>query len=135
PMQMKPLGKRVVWTKAKSWISSGLAIIAIFLLLIGMKENAPVSSLIGTAVLTILLIYILPYLFRWFIHVSLPYSRSMFGETLYLALQRLLPQVRKNMSTILLILSIFVILIFSTATMYSIAISNEQYINEKFETE
>src|SRR5699024_3685991 len=84
---------------------------------------------------TVLLIYILPYVFKWCIHHTLPYSRRVFGKNIYLALQRLLPQVRKNMSTILTIISVIVILVFSTATMKSIATSNEQYIDEQFETE
>src|SRR5699024_7979820 len=135
PMQMKQLEKRVAWTKTKSWLSSGVTIIAVFLLLIGMKENAPVQSLVGTAILTILLVYILPYAFKWCIHYSLPYSRRVFGKNFYLALQRLLPQIQKSMSTILTIISVIVILVFSTATMKSIAISNEQYIDKQFETE
>lgn len=135
PMQMKQLDKHVVWTKTKSWLSSGIAVIAILLLLIGMKENAPAQSLIGTAMMTILLIYVLPYAFKWCIQHSLPYSRRVLGKNIYLALQRLLPQVRKNMSTILTIISVMVILVFSTATMKSIVTSSEQYIDEKFETE
>ncbi|MBN6206356.1 FtsX-like permease family protein [Ralstonia pickettii] len=135
PMQMKQLEKQVVWTQTKWWVSSGIAVIAIFLLLIGMKANAPAQSLIGIAMITILLIYALPYVFKWCIQYSLPYSRRVFGKNIYLALQRLLPQVRKNMSTILTIISLMVILVFSTATMKSIAASSEKYIDDKFETE
>ncbi|GGP15582.1 FtsX-like permease family protein [Oceanobacillus neutriphilus] len=135
PMQIKQLEKKIVWTPAKSRISCGVTVIAILLLSIGMKTNAPVLSFIGTAMMTILLIYILPYMFKWWIQHTLPRSRRVFGKNIYLALQRLLPQVRKNMSTILTIISLMVILVFSTATMKSIAVSGEQYIDEKFETE
>src|SRR5690625_4442125 len=77
----------------------------------------------------------LPYAFKWCLQRLLPYSRKVFGQNAYVALQRLLPQVRKNMSTILTIFSVMVILMFSTATMKSIATSGVQYIDEKFETE
>src|SRR5690606_37589440 len=100
-MQMKQLEKQVVWTRKKGWVSSGVAVIAIFLLLIGMRENAPVQSFIGSAMMTVLLIYVLPYVFKWCIQHSLPYLRGIFGKNFYIALQRLLPQVRKNMSAIL----------------------------------
>lgn len=135
PMQMKQLEKQVVWTQIKWWISSCIAVIAILLLLIGMKGNAPAQSLIGITMITVLLIYALPYVFKWCIQHTLPYSRRVFGKNIYLALQRLLPQVRKNMSTILTIISLMVILVFSTATMKSIATSSEKYIDDKFETE
>lgn len=135
PMQMKQLEKQVVWTRKKGWVSSGVAVIAIFLLLIGMRENAPVQSFIGSAMMTVLFIYVLPYVFKWCIQHSLPYLRGIFGKNFYIALQRLLPQVRKNMSAILTIISVMVILVFSTATMKSVAVSSEQYIDNKFETE
>lgn len=134
-MQMKQLEKQVVWTRKKGWVSSGVAVIAIFLLLIGMRENAPVQSFIGSAMMTVLFIYVLPYVFKWCIQHSLPYLRGIFGKNFYIALQRLLPQVRKNMSAILTIISVMVILVFSTATMKSVAVSSEQYIDNKFETE
>ncbi|WP_156857681.1 ABC transporter permease [Oceanobacillus sp. AG] len=135
PMQMKQLEKQVVWTRKKGWVSSGVAVIAIFLLLIGMRENAPVQSFIGSAMMTVLFIYVLPYVFKWCMQHSLPYLRGIFGKNFYIALQRLLPQVRKNMSAILTIISVMVILVFSTATMKSVAVSSEQYIDNKFETE
>lgn len=135
PMQMKQQEKRIVWTKNKSIVSVGIAIIAIILLFIGFTDNSPLKSLFGTAMLTIQLIYLLPYVFQLLLKHSLLFFKKLFGKSMYLALQQLIPQVRKNKSTILTIISVMVILVFSTATMKSIAASGQNYIEEQFQTE
>lgn len=135
PMQMKQQEKRTVWTKTKSLISGGIAIVAILLLLIGYQVNGPIQSLIGTAVLTALSIYLLPCVFQLLLKHSLSLSRKICGKNMYLALQQLMPQIRKNKSAILTIISVMVILVFCTATMKSIASSGENFIEEQFQTE
>lgn len=135
PMQIKQKRNRVSWNRMKTVISVIVLLFALFLLLIGMKNNAPLQSLIGTAMITILLIYILPYLFRRLLAYSLSTVRMTLGKNVYLALQQLIPQLRTNMSIVLTIISVMVILVFSTATMKTVMVSGENYINEKYREE
>lgn len=127
--------KRLVWTKQYTIWYMGVSLVSALLLALGSKEHAPIPTLIGTIMIVMQCVIVLPYVMQWLIQRSLVMVRAVFGKHIYLALQQLMPQLRKNSSVLITILCLMIMLIFTTTTMKSAQQSGFDYIHERFTTE
>lgn len=120
------------WTATKSIVLSAAFVVAALCLTVGVRENKPLVSLIGTGVCTGALLYIVPYGFTWGMRKLLPIVRH---KESYLALQQLIPQVRRNTPIILTLVGLMVILSFSTTTMKTATENGKAFLVSQYPTE
>lgn len=127
------------WAKWKTLVVSGVAVIALLLFsnsqLIGKSSGeGALMILIGTLLVSGILLYMMPYLFTTLLNISLKPIRSALGKEAFLACQQLMPQVRKNMPIVLSIIGLMIILIFSSSLFKTIQSTEQNYINSQYET-
>lgn len=130
---------RLRWAKWKTIVLSGVAIITLLLFSNAYKvgessERGAPMILIGTLLVSGILLYLMPYLFTALFKFSLKPIRTMFGKEAYLACQQLMPQVRRNMPIILSIIGLMVILIFGSSLFKSVQQGTNEYMNFQYET-
>lgn len=124
--------KPLKWSARKSIVLSALVVLAALLLVVGLRENKPLVSVVGTGLCTGVLLYLLPYGFTWGMRKLLPTVRH---KESYLALQQLIPQVRRNTPIILTLVGLMVILSFSTTTMKTATENGKAFLQSQYPTE
>ncbi|MFC5603663.1 ABC transporter permease [Sporosarcina koreensis] len=92
------------------------------------------QTVIGSLLLCVVILYIMPYLFSLLLKFILQPIRSLFGKEAYLACQQLMSQVRKNMPIVLSIIGLMVILIFGTSLFKTVQENEKAYIEFLYET-
>lgn len=125
-------------TKKKSY-SAGLVIaIALICFLSSVFEQndsqRAVQTIIGSLLLCVVILYMMPYLFSLLLKFALQPIRRIFGKEAYLACQQLMSQVRKNMPIVLSIIGLMVILIFGTSLFKTVQGNEKAYIEFLYET-
>ncbi|MEG0451129.1 MAG: ABC transporter permease, partial [Lysinibacillus sp.] len=127
------------WTKWKTIVVSGVAVIALLLFLnsqiVGNSTGqGALMILIGTLLVSGILLYMMPYLFTALLNFALKPIRTTLGKEAFLACQQLMPQVRKNMPIVLSIIGLMVILIFGSTLFKTVQQNDQSYINDQYET-
>jgi putative ABC transport system permease protein len=87
----------------------------------------------GTLLICMLVLYMMPFLFSLLLKFVLQPVRMMFGKEAYLACKQLMPQVRKNMPILLSIIGLMVILIFGTSLFKTVQQNEKAYIEFLYE--
>ena len=127
------------WARWKTFVVSGVAVIALYLFLnsqlVGKSTGqGALMILIGTLLVSGILLYLMPYLFTALLNISLKPIRSALGKEAFLACQQLMPQVRKNMPIVLSIIGLMIILIFGSSLFKTTQINEQTYIYSQYET-
>ena len=131
-LQQATTVKPLKWSVTKSAVLSAVVVLAALLLTLGLRGNKPLVSLIATGLCIGTLLYLLPYGFSWMMRKLLPTVRH---KESYLALQQLIPQVRRNTPIILTIVGLMVILSFSTTTMKTATENGKAFVQSQYPTE
>lgn len=120
------------FTKGKL-IAIGIVVISALLCFLtamveGNSGESALKILVGSILITLMILYLMPYLFSMLLKVGLQPVRMLLGKEAYLACQQLMPQVRKNMPIVLSIIGLMVILIFGTTLFKSTKETEKDYI-------
>lgn len=125
------------FTKGKLFVIGSVAVIALLCILTGLvggnSGESALQILIGSILITLIILYLMPYLFSMLLKVGLQPVRMLLGKEAYLACQQLMPQVRKNMPIVLSIIGLMVILIFGTTLFKSSKENEKDYIAYLYE--
>lgn len=125
------------FTKGRLIAIGSVTVIAFLCFLMGMVEGnsgeSALQILIGSILITLIILYMMPYLFIMLLKIGLQPVRMLLGKEAYLACQQLMPQVRKNMPIVLSIIGLMVILIFRTTLLKSVKEGEKDYIGLLFE--
>ncbi|AVK85363.1 hypothetical protein C3943_18450 [Lysinibacillus sp. B2A1] len=127
------------WARWKTIVVIVVAIAVLYLFsnahLVGKSTGeGALKIIIGTLLVSGVLLYMMPYLFTALFKISLKPIRTIFGKEAYLACQQLMPQVRKNMPIVLSIIGLMVILTFGSSLFKTIQQSSYGNINFQYET-
>lgn len=140
PMQLKEeaIEKPFVLTKWKAIFSGVLTVTGGFLLLVGQTDGSGVAALqivFGSIILSLVVLFMMPYIFQWLLNSTLKPVRRVFGKEAYLALQQLIPQIKMNMKVVLSLVGLMVILVFGSAALKTLHTNNIDYINERYKSD
>ncbi|MEG0383634.1 MAG: FtsX-like permease family protein, partial [Solibacillus sp.] len=123
--------------KGKLFVIGSVAVIALLCFLTGIvggnSGESALQILIGSILITLIILYLMPYLFSMLLKIGLQPVRMLLGKEAYLACQQLMPQVRKNMPIVLSIIGLMVILIFGTTLFKSSKENEKDYIGYLYE--
>jgi ABC-type antimicrobial peptide transport system permease subunit len=108
---------------------------AIFILLGVIFSNLVLLVLLGALFLVsgmflLLPVYITPIL-NWF----LPIIKSVFGNTSFITVKNLIPQVRKNILVVLIIGAMMIIAVFGSTFIQTIQHNDKEYVKKQFPTD
>lgn len=140
PMQLKDeaIEKPFVLTKWKAILSGVMTVTGGFLVLVGQTDVSGVAALqivFGSIILSLVVLFMMPYIFQWLLNSTLKPVRWVFGKEAYLALQQLIPQVKMNMKVVLSLVGLMVILVFGSAALKTLHTNNIDYINERYKSD
>lgn len=139
PMQLKEeaIEKPFVLTKWKAIFASTLSVIGFLLLFVGQTDGSGIAALqivFGSIILSLAVLFMMPYLFQWLLNSTLKPVRRVFGKEAYLALQQLIPQVKMNMKVVLSLVGLMVILVFGSAALKTLQTNDTNYLNERYKS-
>lgn len=139
PMQLKEeaIEKPFVLTKWKAMFAGAMTVIGCMLLLVGQTDATGVAALqivFGSIILSLTVLFMMPYLFQWLLNSTLKPVRRIFGKEAYLALQQLIPQVKMNMKVVLSLVGLMVILVFGSAALKTLQTNDTNYLNERYKS-
>ncbi|MEO4054743.1 ABC transporter permease [Solibacillus sp. CAU 1738] len=125
------------FTKGKLYAIGIVAVSALLCFFSAMVEGnsgkSALQILISSLLITLIILYMMPYLFSMLLKFTLQPARMLLGKEAYLACQQLMPQVRKNMPIVLSIIGLMVILIFGTTLFKSVKETEKDYIGFLYE--
>ncbi|MGM9943929.1 MAG: ABC transporter permease [Lysinibacillus sp.] len=124
----------LLFTKKKFYISAVVFICAMLFLVLGIGKENPLLILLGSLLMTSVVLYLIPFLFSLLLKFALQPARILLGKEVYLACQQLMPQVRRNMPIVLSVIGLMVILIFGTTLLKSVQENEKEYIGHIYET-
>ena len=126
------------FTKGKRFVTGAVFVSACLCfsaaMLSGDEDKHALFILIGSLLMSLTILYLMPYLFSLLLKIGLQPVRKVLGKEAYLACQQLMPQVRKNMPIVLSIIGLMVILIFGTTLFKTVQAGEKDYIGYLFET-
>lgn len=130
---------RLKWTVWKKVFVSVMTLISLLCILSGQSaENAngrgPLLIIVGSLLLCGVVLLMIPFIFRGLLNITLQPVRSLFGKEVYLALQQLLPQIKRNSTVVLSLIGLMIILIFGSSLLKTIQSNEQSYINERYTT-
>lgn len=139
PMQLKEeaIEKPFVLTKWKAMFAGAMTVIGCMLLLVGQTDATGVAALqivFGSIILSLTVLFMMPYLFQWLLNSTLKPVRRIFGKEAYLAFQQLIPQVKMNMKVVLSLVGLMVILVFGSAALKTLQTNDTNYLNERYKS-
>ncbi|WP_077302793.1 ABC transporter permease [Virgibacillus pantothenticus] len=125
--------------KSRTRLIKVLSIIAGIFALIGYvlshkNEFFILFVLIGISLFLICLLFLLPNIITLCIKMMLPIIDKIFGKESFIAINNLLPQVRKNTLAIISISTLLVIAIFGTTILNTIQKNSETFLLDQYET-
>ena len=127
-----------VLTKGKRIAVGFFAMVGLLLLLVGQLDQTgkgALQILFGSLVLSLLVLYLIPYAFQWLLKAMLRPIRALFGKEAYLACQQLIPQIRVNIKIVLTLVGLIVILVFGSSLLKSLQANEQAYLEERFEAQ
>lgn len=127
-----------VLTKGKRIAVGFFAITGLLLLLVGQLDQTgkgALQILFGSLVLSLLVLYLIPFAFQWLLKAMLRPIRALFGKEAYLACQQLIPQIRVNIKIVLTLVGLIVILVFGSSLLKSLQANERAYLEERFEAQ
>lgn len=91
--------------------------------------------LLGALFLVISMFLLLPIFITPLLTVLLPAIKSVFGNTSFITVKNLIPQIRKNILVVMIISAMMVIAVFGSTFIQTISQSDEQYVKRQYLTE
>ncbi|MBP3951834.1 FtsX-like permease family protein [Bacillus suaedae] len=141
PMQLMADNERLdfSFSKTKRFMLKFLGGLALFLILFSRiipdsNGKGSLVLIVGTLLLCLTLLMVFPLLLSKSLVKISPLVHRLFGKEAGIAIHNIIPQVRSNTSVILSVVFLMVIVIFGSSLMKSIQQTEQEYLNERFET-
>lgn len=107
---------------------------SIFLILLGIAQNSVGIILIAALLLVLAIFRFFPIYLSPILTRILPVIKYLFGNTSYVAIKNLIPQVRKNTFLVLMISTMMIIAVFGSAFLKTLEKNDEQYLKVQYPT-
>jgi len=130
---------RLEWTVWKKVYVGFMTIVSSLCLFAGQSTsnengNGALLIIVGSLLLCGVILLMIPFIFKALLNRILQPLRVLFGKEVYLAIQQLLPQIKRNSTVVLSLIGLMVILIFGSSLLKTVQANDQSYITERYKT-